>query len=285
MIEALIRTKSALESIPFITTEQEGLMNEWYNQLLYPSNPLEDSTDMSLAVRADFNELICYAQNGKKELAVQFLEIMKTANFQPVEEKLFKKLYQELKEETLRGWLKLSPTTQESGWVFDGVFPLDLAIAALPNSKTSNHKALFTEWYSRQEADACVKLGRAASSSAYSFLHTELFGSTISEDLEIYSELMQHLQITALPSPLVELILDEAPEFIEMSFYFASNGIVRSGLSISNPTQALVIKLALVLGQGASDNLGAFEGSLGKDRVKSLEIYRTSQGVFADFSY
>lgn len=285
MIEALIRTKSALEHIPFLSDEQEGLISEWYNQLLYPNNPLEDATGMNLKLRADFNELICYAKNRKKVLATQFLEIMEVSKFPEMESTLFKKVYKSLKGTELSCWLKVSEMVQESGWQFDGMMPLETALKAVPKSKSSKHKELFTDWYAQQDADAAVKLGRAVSSSAYTFLHTELFGGNASEDLEIYTALMQQLEITPLPTPLLDLILDEDPEFIELCLHFASNGIIRAGLKIPNPSQALVIKLSLVLGGGASDNLGAFEGSLGETSMKSVELYRNANGVHAGFSY
>lgn len=285
MIEELIRSKSAIATVPFVSAEQEGLANEWYNQLLYPSNPMEENTGINMAVRADFEEVICYAHNGRKELATQFVKTMEASKFQPIEIKLFKKFYHEFKDGELECWLKLSPTNQETGWTFKGIFPLKSALVAIPKGKTANHKDLYIEWYEKQEADACVKVGRAVSSGAYTFIHTELFGSTIGEDLEIYSDLMHHLQIEPLPSPLLNLILEESPEFIEMSFHFGSNGIVRAGLSFTNPSQEFIIKLALVLGKGSSDALGAFEGALGAKKTTTVDIYRTKKGVFADFSY
>lgn len=285
MIETLVRVKSAVSSLPFISPEQEGLVNEWYNQLLFPSNPEAEETLMYLGSSAAMDELICYVENGKKNLATQLLKIMQASNFRPIEEKLLKKAFQEFKEGEIAAWLRIGSNKRETGWLFKGLFPLVEALKMIPDSDKSDQKEKLSAWYAKYEADACVKVGRCVSSGAYTMLHTELFGDNTEEDIEIYGDLMHTLGIAPLPEPLLDLILEEAPEYIEVSYWMAANGVLRTGLYIPDPSLDLIMKSSLVIGGGAIDDLAAFEGSLGVEKVRFIEFYRTAEGIGAEFQY
>jgi len=285
MIESLVRVKSAVASLPFISPEQEGLVNEWYNQLLFPSSPADEETQMYLGSSVAMDELICYAENGKKNLALQFIKLMEASKFRPVEEKLLKKAFQTFKEGEISAWLRLGQQQQDTGWLFSGLFSLVEALKMIPDSDKSDQKEKLEAWYKKYEADACVKVGRCVSGAAYTFLHTELFGDNTAEDLEIYGDLMKTLDIAALPDPLLDLILNESPEYIEVTYWMASDGVIRTGLYIPNPSQDLILKSSLVIGGGAIDDLAAFEGSLGAQKAKFIEFYRADKGIGAELRY
>ncbi len=81
------------------------------------------------------------------------------------------------------------------------------------------------------------------------------------------------------------MIADFEPDFTEVYFHIAANGLLKIGISIPNPTEELILKTAMLTGDGDLEMLAAFEGSLGDVVATKLEISRTANGIESSWEY
>lgn len=277
-----MRTQSAVITLPFIKPENEELLTEWLNQMLFPLNPTLDEPEVHLSTSVDAEKVTCWVNNDRNILLQQFAEFMGASKLNESEVKVLQKIFKLIPEGNLSTWLQLSQGTQETGWALNGVFPLAHAFAVTPKNDKRNK---LEEWYASFEADACVRVGRSVGGNRFTILHTELFGNTGEEDIQLYMDLMSHLEMSPLPTPLLEMILEEDPEYLELSFWLGSAGILKAGLVVPEPSANFVRYLSIAYAENAADTLAAFEGSIGAEGPKAIELSRMASGVNVELIY
>lgn len=282
MVETIMRTQSALLTLPFIKSENEELLTEWLNQMLFPLNPMEDEPQISLSATIDAQKVTCSVNGHKDTLSAQFIQFIEASKLNESEIKVLQKAIKLIPEGELSTWLQLSEGTQETGWTINGLFPLVHAFAISPKSKQRDK---LQEWYASFEADACIRVGRSVAGNRLTILHTELFGDNISEDIQLYLDLMTQLGISPLPTPLLEMIGEEDPEYLELSFWLGSAGVIKTGLVVPEPSDSFVRYLSLAYAEDASDALAAFEGSIGASNPSAIELSRIEKGVQVELVY
>jgi hypothetical protein len=103
--------------------------------------------------------------------------------------------------------------------------------------------------------------------------------------MELYISLCNALEIDPLPNPILEMIADFEPEYTEVSFWIGSNGLLKLGLIIPDPSEELILKTALLTGDGDIDMIAAYEGALGDVVATKLEISRTANGIESSWEY
>lgn len=271
---SLMRLQAALSQFPFIDEQRGGLIDEWLNQQLFPNNAFDNVARFEVAPSIDTTNVSVFATNERKVLAKQFLDFAKTISLNEGEQKAFAKAYSDLGGD-LSVWLNVDATGQDTGWEVNGTLPLAKAWDYIPNSPIED---TLKSWFAEYQADACIKIGRCMTDN-YAILHTELFGNDNNEDIQLYLDLLETLDSMPLPTPLLELIAEEDSEFIELSLHIGSNGLVKTGLIIPEPSPNLVLSAALLLGNAAEQNLAAFEGMLGVQMPTRIEFARTAKGI------
>ena len=282
MVNTIMRTQSALTTLPFIKPENETLLTEWLHQMLFPMNPTMDDPKVSLSTSIEADRVTCWADNELDILKVQLLEFIQASKFKEIEEKALKMIVKGVPDGRLSAWLQLTDGGQETGWVMDGVFPLEKALKIIPKCEAKNN---LEAWYKKYGADACIRVGRSMAGNRFAILHTELFGETALEDVQLYIDLMAALNLSPLPDVLLELIAEENPEFIELSFWIGNTGILKAGLVIPEPSDVFVRQMALVYAEESADTLAAFEGSIGADAPAAMQLSREAAGVKVDLIY
>jgi hypothetical protein len=282
MVETIMRTQSAILTLPFIKSENEELLTEWLNQMLFPLNPMEEEPKIGLSASIDAQKVTCSVNGNKDTLLAQFTQFIEASKLHESEIKVLQKSLKLIPEGTLSTWLQLSEGSQETGWTMNGLFPLAHAFAISPKSK---HRDKLEAWYASFEADACVRVGRSVGGNRLTILHTELFGNNISEDVQLYLDLMEQLGISPLPTPLLEMIGEENPEYLELSFWLGSAGVIKAGLVVPEPSENLVRYLSIAYAEEAGDALAAFEGSIGAPNPSAIELSRMEKGVQVELVY
>ena len=282
MLNTIMRIQSAMTSLPFIQTAQEDLIREWLMQMLSPTNPSLENPNVRLSTTIDTSKVTCWATNDMALLRQQLLDLMEVSNFNEMESKALKVLTKDIPEGKLSSWLQLNEGGQETGWVIDGVFPLAEAFKLVPKGAI---KDKLQAWYKSHEADACVRVGRSIASNRFAILHTELFGDSAIEDIQLYIDLMDELDLSPLPEALLELIANDRPEYIELAFSIGHNGIIKVGLVIPEPSEKLFHQLSLVYAEDAAESLAEFEGILGATAIKALQLSREASGIAIDLHY
>lgn len=283
MVETIMRTQAAVTALPFINNQQEALLTEWLKQMLFPMNPILHDSQLTLVTNVATTKVCCYADNAVTTLQQQLTAFMEASGFKEIETKILNKIAKEVPEGHLQAWLEMGEQgEQETGWVMDGVFPLAEALALVPKGVIKDR---LTAWYARFDANACVRVGRSIAGNRYTILHTELFGESIQDDIDLYNDLMQELELSPLPDLLLSLLLEENPEYLELVFWIGSGGLLRAGFKVPNPSEDLVRRLALAYYPDTGEALAAFEGATGAIAPSSLLVARQATGIAVEIGY
>ncbi len=283
MVETIMRTQAAVTALPFVKEQQEALLSEWLHQMLFPMNPLLHDSQLTLATTVGADSVRCYADNAVETLQKQLEDFMTASGFKDIEPKILGKIVQSVSEGRLQAWLEMkADNSQETGWVMDGVFPLSEALALVPKGATKDR---LTAWYASFDADACVRVGRSVAGNRYTILHTELFGETIQDDMDLYNDLMATLELSPLPEVLLAMLLDENPSYLELVFWIGSAGILKAGLNVPNPSDDLVRRLALAYYPENNEALADFEGAIGAAAPSNLLVARQASGISVEVVY
>lgn len=283
MVETIMRVQAAVAALPFIQDQKESLLSEWLKQMLFPMNPILHDSQLTLSTNVATTTVCCYADNNIDTLQQQLSAFMAASGFKDIETKILAKIVQEVPEGRLQAWLELNANdSQETGWVMDGVFPLKEALALVPKGTIKDR---LTAWYASFDADACVRVGRSVAGNRYTILHTELFGESMQDDVDLYNDLMQQLELSPLPDILLALLLEEGPAYMELVFWLGSGGVLKAGLQIPAPSEDLVRRLALAYYPDTGEALAAFEGSIGAVAPSSLIVSRQASGVAVEIVY
>lgn len=282
MLNTIVRTQSAMTSLPFVKPESEVLIREWLHQMLFPMNPTLEDPKVSLSTTIDASKVTCWADNDLEILKKQLLEFMKVSNFNETESKVLNIITDAVPEGRLCSWLQLSEGGQETGWVMDGVFSLETAFKLVPKGTL---KDKLQAWYKSHDADACIRVGRSIAGNRFTILHTELFGDSSIEDIQLYIDLMTILDLSPLPEALLEMIVNNNPEYLEIAFWIAKEGLIKTGLVVPTPSDVFVRQMSLVYGEENADTLAAFEGSIGADAPIAMQLSRDALGIQIELIY
>ncbi len=283
MVETIMRAQAAVTALPFVKNEQEELLSEWLNQMLFPMNPVLHDSQLTLSTNVAADKVCCYADNAVETLQQQLVEFMEASGFKEIEAKILARIVERVPEGRLQAWLEMGTDgRQEAGWVMDGVFPLAEALALVPKGAVKDR---LTAWYANFEADACVRVGRSMAANRYTILHTELFGNIIQDDIDLYNDLMQTLELSPMPELLLALLLEENPAYLELVLWIGSAGMLKVGLKVPEPSDDLVRRLALAYHPETSDSLAAFEGVLGAAAPTALLVAREAAGIAVEVIY
>lgn len=277
-----MRAQGAVASLPFLDERGEGVLTEWLKQMLFPQNPMEREPTVQLSTDLYASEATTWVGNANALLQAQLKEFMQASGFADIEPKLLDRIVQQVPEGELYAWLRQGADTQETGWVMDGLFALNDALALVPKGTVKDR---LVQWYGQFEADACVRVGREVATNRYTILHTELFGETVQEDLELYTNLNQTLELSPVTDVLLDLLIEEDPEYLEVSYWLGSSGVLQLGLVVPDPSPRLVRQLSLAYDEGAVDTLAAFEGTLGSAGPNKMLLARRASGVVVELYY
>lgn len=278
-----MRAQAAVTALPFVKDEQEGLLSEWLKQMLFPMNPVLHDSQLTLKTNVAANKVCCYADNAVATLQQQLVEFMEASGFKDIEAKILARIIERVPNGKLQAWLELGVDgQQETGWVMDGVFALAEALALVPKGPVKDR---LTAWYAKFEADACVRVGRSIAGNRYTILQTELFGNIIQDDIDLYNDLMQTLELSPLPPLLLALLLEENPAYLELVLWIGNGGVLKVGLKVPEPSEDLVLRLALAYHPETSDSLAAFEGVLGAVPPTALLVAREATGINVEVIY
>jgi len=282
MLDTIMRTQSAMTSLPFVKPENEVLIREWLHQMLFPMNPTLDSPKVNLSTTVDATKVTCWADNDLDILKSQLLEFMKASNFNETEQKILNMIAKLVPDGRLSSWLQLSEGGQETGWVMDGVFSLEKIFKLVPKG---DFKDKLEAWYKKHDADACIRVGRSIAGNRFTILHTELFGESSIESIQLYLDLMNELDLSPLPEILLEMIAKENPEYLEIAFWIAKGGFIKAGLVLPEPSDVFVRQMSLVYAEESADTLAMFEGAIGVNAAAALQFSREASGITLDIHY
>jgi hypothetical protein len=243
--------------------------------------PLE-TADIMVGASNNLSETTWKVKMDTKTLAQRYAAFMKHAEFRTQEIDVLKKGLSSFKGD-LNVWLRVGDNEQDTGWEIDnGVFPMEKLWGLVPTSTASE---ALKKWYQNAGADAFVKFGRCIASNTYSYFNTELFGDNASEDMEIYTSICNALSVDPLPSSILQMIAEYEPEFIEISYWLSGSGLLKIGLLIPDPSDELILKTAMITGDGDIEMIAAYEGALGGVTPNSLEISRKGDSINAEWVY
>ena len=276
-MDKIIRLKYSLASLKNINQDKVELMSEWINQMISPF----DDYELNVLFNSDLTQTTWMINSNSATLTENYTEFMQFAEFKPIETELLKKVQSAFKG-MFDVWMCIGEEKQNTGWeIYDGIFPLEKVWGIIPES---NSREELKKLLSNFQIDAFTKYGRCIAAETHSYIIFELPGDTVIDHLEIYYKICSGLNTDPLPKPLLDLISESNPEFVEMSCYLNSNGIIKLGLIIPTPNDQFVQLINLTLNAGEIELRAALQGSLGSDNIQTIEIYRDYQGINSEIS-
>jgi hypothetical protein len=284
MISAsLSRLQAALLVLPFYKPNLTNVVEQWFDILVYPDNPLNyDLTPVQSGIAADAKHVTFVAQNERDILASQFLALAKINDYPEIENKLLQRALTQIPDGKLEAFLRTGVGGIDQGWTVSGLFEIAKAFELVESSET---KTLLQKWYKDIGSNACLRVGRSVG-AAYTILHSELAGDTVGENLEYYLNAAQVFELDALPNEVLQLIAADQPDYLEIFFHVSKAGMMRFGLRVPQPSLALIQAALFAFGTEKSMNIVAdYEGSLGSDKAVYIDFYITAKGYDAELFY
>jgi hypothetical protein len=277
-MQTLFRLRSALDTLPQLTEQHKGLANDWVQALYLLSAESELSTGLSIdAAKAKLR-----IKDNPQILAERYVEFIKVANFGEAEAALMKQAMT-FDYGNMSVWLEVGDKVQDAGWEMHNEL---FALAELwPLLKGNPDLEPLQKWFESIDTDAFVRFGRSMGGRQYSYFTTVLPGDSVQEDLEFYHRFCQQANITPIPEPILNEILNENPDYLEFTLGLSEEGIVFVTLSLPRPSKDFVLKMALVLADTKVQALGIFEGTLGDLDYARFDLTRTGKGIEAAWLY
>lgn len=284
MISAVLsRLQAALLVLSFYQSELANIVEEWFDLLVYPDNPLDyNITPVQTAIAADGKTVSFIAQNEREVLSQQFLALAKLNGYPEVEQKLLKRALSQIPDGKLEIFLHTGTSGIDQGWTVSGLFEIAKAFELVESSET---KTSLQKWYQEIGSDACLRVGRSVG-GGYTILHTELAGDTAGESIEYYLNAADTFELDALPNEVLELIAADEPEYLEIFFHVSKDGMTKFGLRVPQPSLALIQAALFAFGTEKSMNtIGEYEGALGAEKAHFIDFYTNAKGFNAQLFY
>jgi hypothetical protein len=174
-------------------------------------------------------------------------------------------------------WIDMSGKGgMDGGWYFPVEIPLSLAMeAADPGEPTNKVK----EWAQKHSIDKCFSIGRdmGAAPPRQTEMRLRLPGGDVQAQLKVAFDAFEMFGFPALPDDALQTLKESATGQLLLSIITSSEGFVRLGVLVPNPSTETVVKLCDIAG-GNKDDLAAFEGALGSDGPAFAEYQYLMKG-------
>lgn len=280
---SLSRVQSAFIALPFFKRGLATVIEEWFDLLVYPENPvLSEQIPVQAGIAANGLAAAFLVQNQREGLVAQFTALMQANGYPEVENKLFQRALSQVPEGEVEVFLNAKNVGVDQGWTINGYFPLSKALDMLPDGSIKNN---LKGWYSGIGADACVKMGRSVG-GGYTIIHTELAGENAGEWLEYYLDAARAFSLDALPNQLLELIASDEPERLELIIHANKEGFLKFGLRLPQPSTRVQQAVLLAFATDKSlEIIAEFEGGLGAGAANFVDLYIDAAGFGVQFFY
>lgn len=280
---SLSRVQSAFIALPFFKRGLATVIEEWFDLLVYPENPvLSEQIPIQAGIAANGLAATFLVQNQREGLVAQFTALMKANNYPEMETKLFQRALSQVPEGEVEVFLNAKNVGVDQGWTINGYFPISKAFEMLADGAVENK---IKAWYESIGADACVKVGRSVGGN-YTIIHTELAGDDAREWLEYYVDAARTFGLDALPNELLELIASDEPESLELIIHANKEGFLKFGLRLPQPSTRVQQAVLLAFANDKSlETIAEFEGGLGAGAANFIDLYIDAAGFGVQFFY
>lgn len=174
-------------------------------------------------------------------------------------------------------WIDMSAKGgMDGGWYFPVEIMLKMAIEAADPGEPSK-KVL--EWSEKHHVEKCFSVGRdmGAAPPRQTEIRVRLPGDSHAIQMGAAEDSYKMFGFPAIPDGPLQVIRDWKPTGLCLSIITSSEGFVRLGLMVPNPSTDIVLKLCQLVKAG-NEQLAAFEGSLGSSGPSYVEFQYLKEG-------
>lgn len=276
MSAAIFRGQTALQHLRGFTEQQTGVMEEWLRLLGEPAPLFGTPPQLNFITETALEQVQLQLHlESKKDLATRYLDFMKTADFPAAEQKLFVKVLKGVKKGRLDCWLEIKDFRQFTGWALNGPLPLKIAQGLIPKTED---KERFFEVLEANEINAFVRFAHEVAAERYSYLQVALPGLNIRDNILIYQDFMEQLDLQALPDALLEQLISEAPEELLLGIALAPQGAIYYDLQIADPSPDMLMRMQLVFAEDSIEERAQLEVKLNAS-PQALSLKRDADGI------
>jgi hypothetical protein len=274
-----LRLYTAKDSVLFLKDDESKVLEFWqiWSESIPPREDLTIgfSIDFYVSISADMQKLQ-WRTNGPQNIFIQkMVDFFWNVGAPESEIDRLNDVGALINPVKIGSWIDMSAKGgMDGGWYFPVDIPLDLAVEA---ADTGEAIKKFLEWGKRTEITTIFSVGRdmGAAPPRQTELKFKLPGSDFDEQIRIAMDAYRNFGFPPLPENVMN-ILNKSKNTVEplcMSVITSSEGFVRLGLLLPKPSIEIVLELCSI-GDGNSDQMASFEGSLG-----------TNGPQFAEFQY
>jgi len=178
-------------------------------------------------------------------------------------------------------WIDMSAKTgMDGGWFFPVDMPLKIALDA---ADAGDAIKKFEEWADSRGVASVFLVGRdmGAAPPRQTEIKLKLPGDTFEDQLRVGLDAYSSFGFPPIPENALRILRDSPSSGgLQLSVITSSEGFVRLGLLVPNPSSETVVALCSVSG-GNAEELAAFEASLGRDAPSFVEY----QYLMKNFGY
>jgi len=174
-------------------------------------------------------------------------------------------------------WIDMSAKGgMDGGWYFPVEIPLKLAIEA---ADPGDPPQLVVEWAEKHQVEKCYSVGRdmGAAPPRQTEFRVRLPGTDPEAQLAMALDAYDMFGFPQPPEEALRVLRSQLKDGLLLSIIVSSEGFVRLGMLSPKPSTDTMLRLCSMLG-GSSEELAAFEGSLGVDGPAHVEFQYLKEG-------
>ena len=174
-------------------------------------------------------------------------------------------------------WIDMSAKGgMDGGWYFPVDILMKMAIEAADQGEPSK-KVL--EWSEKHKVEKCFSVGRdmGAAPPRQTEIRVELPGPNFESQFLIAEDAYAMFEFPAMPEDAVAVLKEWKPVGLCLSVITSSEGFVRLGLMVPNPSADKVVKFCHLV-DAQNEQIAALEGALGSDGPQYVELQFLKQG-------
>lgn len=180
-------------------------------------------------------------------------------------------------------WIEATESGIDTGWYFPLEMPLEQALDIASPSEAND---IVSDWANKFDLDICDRLGATlADGSTYTEIQIPLLRDDIEEQIYIALELFSVLKISQPPEAAIGAILAQAEGELSISIWLTDSGVNKLGISVSDPSNMLLIDLCHAADIQDLEFIAGFQGLLSVENPTLIECQQRSNGFGIEMHY
>jgi PH domain len=275
------RIAVAKGAVPFLQDEESKVLEFWqiWSESIPPAEEISGNAGIEFHVSTSANlEKLTWRTAGPQNIFIQkMVDFFWNVGAPESEIDRLNDVGALINPIKIGSWIDMSAKGgMDGGWYFPVEIPLKMAIEAADPGEPSK---LVTEWAETYSVEKCFSVGRdmGAAPPRQTEIRVRLPGSSFDSQFDIAREAFKSFGFPPISDEAQAIFKAEGKPGLCLSIITSSEGFVRLGVMVPNPSTDTVLKLCDLVG-APNAPLAAFEGALGSSGPEYAEYQYLKEG-------